>query len=298
MLWSTAPWRAGAPDGVRWGGANFELGRRGGRLPALLRVRARTRCPHIPLWNPHIMAGRPFLGERPVRGLLAVQLARLRAAVLEVARRDGGAQAVRRRVRHLPVRPRARHALRRARCWPGVVFAFGTFFVVWLAWPLTNIFPLHAVAAAADASCWCAGPGRCRRPGSRRSVGARVLRRAPGDDLPRAVRHRASSSRSGCCSRGARRRAPRRALTRPAVAFGLALLGGRRDRRGDAAAAARAASLHSGDYDAPARPCRRATAARSTWARCSCSTTGAGRPRRRWCRTSSATAACTPAASR
>ena len=24
----------------------------------------------------------------------------------------------------------------------GVVFAFGTFFVVWLAWPLTNIFPL------------------------------------------------------------------------------------------------------------------------------------------------------------
>ena len=24
----------------------------------------------------------------------------------------------------------------------GVVFAFGTFFVVWLPWPLTNVFPL------------------------------------------------------------------------------------------------------------------------------------------------------------
>ncbi len=24
----------------------------------------------------------------------------------------------------------------------GLVFAFGTFFVIWLAWPLTNIFPL------------------------------------------------------------------------------------------------------------------------------------------------------------
>jgi hypothetical protein len=24
----------------------------------------------------------------------------------------------------------------------GLVFAFGTYFVTWLAWPLTNIFPL------------------------------------------------------------------------------------------------------------------------------------------------------------
>ena len=37
----------------------------------------------------------------------------------------------------------------------GIVFAFGTFFVVWLPWPLTNIFPLHAVAAARDRA---AGP--------------------------------------------------------------------------------------------------------------------------------------------
>src|SRR3712207_4889461 len=25
LLWSTAPWTAAAPPGVRWGGANFEL---------------------------------------------------------------------------------------------------------------------------------------------------------------------------------------------------------------------------------------------------------------------------------
>jgi hypothetical protein len=76
--------------------------------PAVLHPFARftkDNLPDVPLWNPHIMTGRPFEGRRAVRDLLAVQRARLSAAVLHSAGLDRGAQAEGRLVRHVRARP-------------------------------------------------------------------------------------------------------------------------------------------------------------------------------------------------
>src|SRR4051794_4200561 len=61
-LWSGAPWTASAPAGVTGLGSNYE------QADAVLVFQpameyARGRLPHAPLWNPHIMAGRPFLAN-------------------------------------------------------------------------------------------------------------------------------------------------------------------------------------------------------------------------------------------
>ena len=45
MLWSGAPWTASAPDGVRWGGANFELADAVTVFQPVLRVHAGRACP-------------------------------------------------------------------------------------------------------------------------------------------------------------------------------------------------------------------------------------------------------------
>jgi hypothetical protein len=97
--------------------------------------------PHLPLWNPEIGAGRPYLANAQsaifspfswpayvlpfwwslgVIAALKLFLGALGAFVLGrlFGMRFGGALLT------------------------GLVFAFGTFFVLWLAWPLTNIFPL------------------------------------------------------------------------------------------------------------------------------------------------------------
>ena len=140
MLWSTAPWTASAPDGVRWGGANFELADAVTVFQPFFEY-TREAFPDVPLWNPHIMGGRPFHADAqsaifspfswPAFVLpLSKSLALVAALKLFVAAlgtfllgralgmRFGGALLA------------------------GLVFAFGTFFVVWLPWPLTNIFPL------------------------------------------------------------------------------------------------------------------------------------------------------------
>ena len=140
MLWSTAPWTAGAPPEVRWGGANFELADAVTVFHPFFQ-HARDALPDVPLWNPHVMGGRPFLANAQsavfspftwpafvlpfwkslaVMALLKLFVAALGTFVLgrALGMRFAGALLA------------------------GLVFAFGTFFVVWLAWPLTNIFPL------------------------------------------------------------------------------------------------------------------------------------------------------------
>src|SRR5918999_579423 len=140
MLWSTAPWTAGAPPEVRWGGANFELADAVTVFHPFFQ-HARDAVPDVPLWNPHVMGGRPFLANAQsavfspftwpafvlpfwkslaVMALLKLFVAALGTLVLgrALGMRFAGALLA------------------------GLVLAFGTFFVVWLAWPLTNIFPL------------------------------------------------------------------------------------------------------------------------------------------------------------
>jgi hypothetical protein len=140
FLWSMAPWSSSRPADVGPYGANFEPADAVVVFQPFFEY-AKAAFPDVPLWNPHIMAGRPFLANAqsalfspftvPVYVLpLAKAYAVMAMLKLFVAAFGtflfgrllgmgfGGALL------------------------SGIVFAFGTFFVVWIAWPLTNIFPL------------------------------------------------------------------------------------------------------------------------------------------------------------
>ncbi len=119
-------------------GTNFELADSANVFQPMLQY-TRSRLPGVPLWNPYLMAGRPLLANGQsavfspfslpsyvvpfwkslaVAAILKLFLAALGTFVLGrmLGMRFGGALL------------------------SGVVFAFGTFFVVWLAWPLTSVY--------------------------------------------------------------------------------------------------------------------------------------------------------------
>ena len=142
MLWSGAPWSTQTPPGVRYGGANFELADTTTVFLPFFSYAKRTMPGEIPLWNPYIMGGRPFLANAQsallspftmplyllgfwkwlaVSAMLKLFVAAFGTflfARAALGMRFGGALLA------------------------GVVFAYGTFFVVWLGWPLTNVFSL------------------------------------------------------------------------------------------------------------------------------------------------------------
>ncbi|MBD0281635.1 MAG: YfhO family protein [Thermoleophilaceae bacterium] len=139
-LWTMTPWSSSRPPEVKPLGANFELADAVAVFQPFFEY-TRSALADIPLWNPHIMGGRPFLANAqsaifspfslPAYALpLSKALAVMAALKLFVA--AFGTYLLGR-----ALRMRFGGALL-----AGVVFAFGTFFVVWLAWPLTNIFPL------------------------------------------------------------------------------------------------------------------------------------------------------------
>jgi hypothetical protein len=140
MLWSTAPWTASAPPEVRWGGANFELA---DAITVFQPFFEHTRAalPDIPLWNAHVMGGRPFLANAqsaifsPFTAPVYVIPFWKSLAVMAILKLFVGAFGTYLFARALGMRFAGALLA-------GLVFAFGTFFVVWLAWPLTNIFPL------------------------------------------------------------------------------------------------------------------------------------------------------------
>ncbi len=140
LNWSSPPWASSKPTAVGQGGSNYE------RLDATVSFEPffegnRKALPDVPLWNPQIMGGRPYLADSqsaifspftlpvyvmPLNKALGVMAflklfvaafgTYLLARVLGM--RFGGALL------------------------SGVVCGFGASFVLWLAWPLTNIFPL------------------------------------------------------------------------------------------------------------------------------------------------------------
>jgi hypothetical protein len=140
FLWSVAPWGASRPAGVPPHGTNAELvDATEVFLPFLEFTRA--ALPDIPLWNAHLMGGRPFVANMQSAvfspfswpsfvlpfwsslafvGALKLFVAAFGTFLLgrAVGMRFGGALLA------------------------GIVFAFGSFFIVWLTWPLTNVFPL------------------------------------------------------------------------------------------------------------------------------------------------------------
>jgi len=140
LLFSNVPWLEERPTDVPGLGSNFELADSALVFQPFLQ-HTRAELPHVPLWNPEIAGGRPYLANAQSAifspfswpayvlpfwwslGLIAALKLFLGAfGAFQLGRlfgmRFGGALLT------------------------GLVFAFGTFFVIWLAWPLTNIFPL------------------------------------------------------------------------------------------------------------------------------------------------------------
>jgi hypothetical protein len=139
-LWSAAPWDASRPADVPPLGTNFELADASEVFVPYLRW-TRDQLPDLPLWNPHLMGGRPFVGNAqsaifspfslpafalPFWASLAV------VAALKLFLAAFGTYLL---ARSLGMRFGGSLVA-------GIVYAFGTFFVVWLAWPLTSHFAL------------------------------------------------------------------------------------------------------------------------------------------------------------
>jgi hypothetical protein len=139
-LWSVVPWTTSKPSDVRQFGANFELADAIAVFQPFFEF-TRSVLPDVPLWNPHVMGGRPYLANAQSAVFSPFTLPALllplwkSLAVMAALKLFVGAFGMYLLGRTLGMRFGGALLA-------GVVFAFGTFFVVWLAWPLTNIFPL------------------------------------------------------------------------------------------------------------------------------------------------------------
>ena len=137
-LLSSVPWQSSKPASVPGLGTNFELQDASDVFQPMLQY-DRSQLPGIPLWNPYIMAGRPLLadGQSAVFSPFSVPAYVLpfwkSLAVTAMLKLFLGAFGAFMFARVLGLRFGG--ALL-----SGVVFAFGTFFVVWLAWPLTSVY--------------------------------------------------------------------------------------------------------------------------------------------------------------
>jgi Bacterial membrane protein YfhO len=139
-LWSAAPWQTARPSGVPDFGRNAELADPVTVFQPFLGY-TREQLPTIPLWNPHLMAGRPFVAnaQSAVFSLFSVPSYVLPfwwslslVAALKVFVAAFGTFLL----------GRALSMSWAGAFLAGVVFGFSLFFVVWLPWPLTSIWAL------------------------------------------------------------------------------------------------------------------------------------------------------------
>ena len=136
-LYAVPPWKVAAPSGVGGLGTNFEL------LDQSLQFEPFQRYARdeggVPLWNPHVMAGRPFHADAqsamfspfslPSRAM-PVSDALAWAAVLKLFVAAFGGYLLARALR-------LRFA---AALVAGLIYAFGLFIVAWLAWSLASVW--------------------------------------------------------------------------------------------------------------------------------------------------------------
>jgi hypothetical protein len=146
-LWSAAPWNTAVPSGVPTHslhplvyGSNPQLVDGVTVFEPFLQY-TRSQLPHIPLWDPYIMGGMPYLADMQsaifspfslpayilpywwslgVIAVLKVVVAATGTYLLARALKMGLAGAF----------------------LAGLVYGFGLFMVAWIPWPLTNVFPL------------------------------------------------------------------------------------------------------------------------------------------------------------
>lgn len=137
-LWSAAPWRSLTPAGVRDGGANGELADSVAAFQLFTQYAAHY-AGGWPLWNPHIMSGRPFLANAQsallspftVPAYLLPFWASLGVtAVLKLFTASFGGFLL---ARTLGLRLGGS-------LMTGLTYGFGLFFVVWLSWPLSSVW--------------------------------------------------------------------------------------------------------------------------------------------------------------
>jgi Bacterial membrane protein YfhO len=145
-LWSAAPWNTSIPSGVfRYSthplivGANHQLVDPTTVFEPYLQY-TRSQLPHIPLWNPYIMGGTPYLGDMqsaifspfslPAYVLPFWWSLSVIAVMKVVVAAFGG---------FLLARALGMRFAGAFLC--GTVFGFGLFLVAWLPWPLVNVFP-------------------------------------------------------------------------------------------------------------------------------------------------------------
>ncbi len=137
-LLSSVPWQSSKPASVPGLGTNFELADSAQVFQPMLEY-TRSQLPSVPLWNPHLMAGRPLLADGQSAVFSAFSLPSYLlpfwkslavAAILKLFLGAFGTYVLGR-----VLGMRFGGALL-----SGLVFAFGTFFVVWLAWPLSSVY--------------------------------------------------------------------------------------------------------------------------------------------------------------
>ena len=138
FLYNDAPWQASRPAGIVGIGSNYELVDTAEVFQPFLQY-TRGSLPGIPLWNPYLSGGRPYLANAQSAifspfslpaYLLPFWSSLAMIAALKLFFAALGTFALARRLGM-----RFGGALV-----SGLVFAFGTFFIVLLGWPETSIF--------------------------------------------------------------------------------------------------------------------------------------------------------------
>jgi hypothetical protein len=139
-LWSAAPWAAERPPDVRPFGSNYELVDSATQFQPWLE-HSRERLPSAPLWDPYMAAGRPFLANAQSAVLSPFSLP---AYVLPFWWSLGLIAVLKVFVAALGTYLLARALGMRfgGALMAGMVYAFSLYFVVWIAWPQTNVWAL------------------------------------------------------------------------------------------------------------------------------------------------------------
>jgi hypothetical protein len=139
-LWSAAPWAAQKPADVPFLGSNFELVDASTQSQQWLAY-TRERLPDVPLWNPYVGLGRPHFanGQSAVLSPFSLPTYVLPfwwslgvMCLMKVFTAAFGTYLLGR-----ALGMRFAGALL-----AGVVFAFSLFFLVWVSWPLPNVWAL------------------------------------------------------------------------------------------------------------------------------------------------------------
>ena len=184
------------------------------------------------------MGGRPFQANSQSAALSPVQRARLRAAVLGLAGRDGGAEAVRGGVRRLPAGPRRSACASPGALMCGLVFGFSLWSVSWVSWTTMSVWALLPWLCLLAELC-VRRPGPLPFAGLAAVIGLQFLGGHPSSSFQVMV---CGDARSGSCGRSSSR--PLRERDLPLRLFTLGGgAGGRHRARGDHADPVRRAAV-------------------------------------------------------